>query len=188
MRRALALLLLAALVLQGQQQQQQPLLGAHAAAPDPLETVRLLANCLYIANNVSCLQQYCEPSITVHVSAQHSSRAHRLQRPGAGMRTCSAPNAPPPPPAPQGDGVWLPRAPFAGISWVAVLHRELFAEYSGWAFEFLEIAATAGAARGFSDVLGFFRWSANNTGARTHAHAPVAGLHVHLSARCVAVA
>lgn len=63
-----------------------------------------------------------------------------------------------------GDGVWLPRAPFAGTQWVTALHRELFAEYSGWSFNFLEIAATAGAAKGFTEVLGFFHWQANNTG------------------------
>jgi hypothetical protein len=60
--------------------------------------------------------------------------------------------------------VWLPRAPFAGTQWVTALHRELFAEYSGWSFNFLEIAATAGAAKGFTEVLGFFHWQANNTG------------------------
>jgi hypothetical protein len=65
----------------------------------------------------------------------------------------------------QGDGVWLPRAPFAGTQWVTALHRELFQEYSGWSFNFLEIAATAGAAKGFTEVLGFFHWQANNTGA-----------------------
>eukprot|EP00879_Flechtneria_rotunda_P024546 GHRR01026025.1.p1 GENE.GHRR01026025.1~~GHRR01026025.1.p1 ORF type:complete len:233 (+),score=47.67 GHRR01026025.1:207-905(+) len=63
-----------------------------------------------------------------------------------------------------GDGVWLPRAPFAGTQWVTALHRELFAEYAGWSFNFLELAATAGAAKGFTDVLGFFHWQANNTG------------------------
>ncbi|KAF6253991.1 hypothetical protein COO60DRAFT_364180 [Scenedesmus sp. NREL 46B-D3] len=64
----------------------------------------------------------------------------------------------------QGDGVWLPRAPFAGTQWVTALHRELFQEFSAWSFNFLEIAATAGAAKGFTEVLGFFHWQANNTG------------------------
>lgn len=44
------------------------------------------------------------------------------------------------------------------------LHRELFSEYSGWRFTFLELAATAGAVKGFTEVIGFFHWSANNTG------------------------
>jgi hypothetical protein len=64
----------------------------------------------------------------------------------------------------QGDGVWLPRAPFSGAYWVIAIHKELFAEYSAWDFHFLELAATAGATRGFSVVLGFFHWKANNTG------------------------
>eukprot|EP00775_Hariotina_reticulata_P008089 gene8089-8282_t len=63
-----------------------------------------------------------------------------------------------------GDGVWLPRAPFSGAYWVISIHKELFTEYTNWHFRFLELAATAGAARGFSEVLGFFYWEANNTG------------------------
>lgn len=65
----------------------------------------------------------------------------------------------------QGDGVWLPRAPFAGTAWVTALHRELFSEYTGWSFNFLELAATAGATKGFTAVIGFFHWQATNTGA-----------------------
>lgn len=60
--------------------------------------------------------------------------------------------------------MWLPRAPFAGVAWVTSLHRELFTEYSSWGFEWLELTATRGAARGFTEVLGLFRWHANNTG------------------------
>lgn len=70
----------------------------------------------------------------------------------------------------QGDGVWLPRAPFAGTAWVTTLHRELFSEYTGWSFKFLELAATAGAMKGFTEVLGFFHWQATNTGAATVQH------------------
>lgn len=65
----------------------------------------------------------------------------------------------------QGDGVWLPRTSFQGAAWVTSLHRELFAEYSLWSATILEIAATAGAAKGFTEVMGFFHWKANNTGA-----------------------
>lgn len=75
----------------------------------------------------------------------------------------------------QGDGVWLPRAPFAGTEWVTALHRELFSEYTGWSFNFLELAATAGAMRGFTEVLGFFHWQANNTGWH-HSSAAAAGI------------
>lgn len=64
----------------------------------------------------------------------------------------------------QGDGVWLPRTQFQGAAWVTSLHKELFAEYSGWSAAFLEVAATAGAAKGFTEVIGFFHWNANNTG------------------------
>jgi hypothetical protein len=64
----------------------------------------------------------------------------------------------------QGDGVWLPRTQFQGAAWVTSLHKELFAEYSGWSATFLEVAATAGAAKGFTEVIGFFHWKANNTG------------------------
>lgn len=64
----------------------------------------------------------------------------------------------------QGDGVWLPRTAFQGAAWVTSLHKELFAEYSAWSFTFLEVAATAGAAKGFTEVIGFFHWKANNTG------------------------
>lgn len=63
-----------------------------------------------------------------------------------------------------GDGVWLPRAPFAGTQWVTAIHSELFSEYTGWSFSFLELAATAGAVKGFTEVMGFFHWKANNTG------------------------
>lgn len=67
-------------------------------------------------------------------------------------------------PQSQGDGVWLPRTPFQGSRWVTSVHRDLFAEYSAWHFTFLEVAATAGAAKGFTEVIGFFNWKANNTG------------------------
>eukprot|EP00878_Enallax_costatus_P032156 GHUV01035266.1.p1 GENE.GHUV01035266.1~~GHUV01035266.1.p1 ORF type:complete len:230 (+),score=37.24 GHUV01035266.1:207-896(+) len=99
--------------------------------PDPLQNVRLLADCLYNHNDLTenCIPAYCQPSVTVH-----------------------------------GDGVWLPRAPFAGTAWVTALHRELFSEYTGWSFNFLELAATAGATKGFTEVLGFFHWQATNTG------------------------
>jgi hypothetical protein len=66
----------------------------------------------------------------------------------------------------QGDGVWLPRTQFQGAAWVTSLHKELFAEYSVWSATFLEVAATAGAAKGFTEVIGFFHWKANNTGMR----------------------
>lgn len=65
----------------------------------------------------------------------------------------------------QGDGVWLPHTDFQGAAWVTTLHREWFAEYSAWSFTFLEVAATAGAVKGFTEVIGFFHWKANNTGA-----------------------
>jgi hypothetical protein len=64
----------------------------------------------------------------------------------------------------QGDGVWLPRTAFQGAPWVTSVHRDLFSEYTSWSFSFLELAATAGAAKGFTEVIGFFHWEANNTG------------------------
>lgn len=38
-------------------------------APDPLQNVRLLADCLYNHNDltVNCIPAYCQPSVTVHV-------------------------------------------------------------------------------------------------------------------------
>jgi hypothetical protein len=63
--------------------------------------------------------------------------------------------------------VWLPRTDFQGAAWVTTLHREWFAEYTAWSFTFLEVAATAGTVKGFTEVIGFFHWKANNTGART---------------------
>lgn len=60
--------------------------------------------------------------------------------------------------------MWLPRTDFQGAAWVTSLHREWFAEYSASSFSFLEVAATAGAVKGFTEVIGFFRWKANNTG------------------------
>jgi hypothetical protein len=62
-----------------------------------------------------------------------------------------------------GDGIWLPLTTFSGATWVKSIHRDWFAEYSDWNFRFLDVAATA-AVKGFTEVLGFFRWDANNTG------------------------
>jgi hypothetical protein len=44
------------------------------------------------------------------------------------------------------------------------MHRELFGQYSQWTSTFLEVAATAGAIKGFTEVTAFFHWKANNTG------------------------
>lgn len=39
-------------------------------APDPLQNVKQLADCLYNHNDLSegCIPTYCQPSVTVHVS------------------------------------------------------------------------------------------------------------------------
>ena len=74
-----------------------------------------------------------------------------------------APHMPLARPSRQGDGVFLPRPSFVGVRWASDLHRDLFAEYSGWRHEAIEVAATAGG-RGFTDVFMFFRWDATNTG------------------------
>jgi hypothetical protein len=62
-----------------------------------------------------------------------------------------------------GDGVWFPATDFPGATWAKAIHEEWFKEYSQWSFQFLDVAATA-AVKGFSEVLGFFKWHANNTG------------------------
>ena len=62
-----------------------------------------------------------------------------------------------------GDGVWFPATDFSGATWAKAIHEDWFKEYSQWNFKFLDVAATA-AVKGFSEVLGFFKWHANNTG------------------------
>ncbi|KAI8464649.1 MAG: hypothetical protein J3K34DRAFT_439716 [Monoraphidium minutum] len=62
-----------------------------------------------------------------------------------------------------GDGVFLPRTSFVGVTWAQDIHREWFQAFSSWRYEPLEVAATP-AVKGFTDVYVLFRWTATNTG------------------------
>lgn len=72
----------------------------------------------------------------------------------------------------------MPRAVFTGVEWSRHVHRELFAAYSSWSHEPLEVAATdgsggggGGGGGGSTQVFLFFRWRATNTGP-LHGRAP----------------